>query len=560
MALFGALTLAELAGALPRSGGIFAYLLETFGPLPAFVFGWTELTVIRASALGATATIFAEYVGYYVALTPGQVRYVAAAAIVAIGALNYFGAQRAAVLMSFSTAGKFAAVLALGLLAFTAGTGSASHFSPLWGSGLNLSLLGTALIPVLWTYDGWADLSFMGGEVRNPQRTLPLALVLGTVCVMLAYVVVNLGFMYLLPLPQMAQSKLIAATAAEHIPLLGNAGASLIAAVVLVSSISGLNGSMMTGPRIFFAMAEQGLFFRARSPRVAANSARPSVAIWLATALGVVYVLTNGFAQLADRFILGIWPFYALCVAGVFVLRRRRPELPRPYRVPGYPVVPALFPAGLVRHDRECARDRSLEHRRHVRHHRGWNPRLLPLERYGRARRTRSQSSTIAVRPCARCHRSAAPVLHRLLAGALGGAPAAVRLHARDGRRGAGDRAAFRRAAQPRADDRLAEAAVRGAQPGRLPARQGQRGVGSGPVPAVGLGCGDRVLRGALSDAQASSAGADGADALRRQSHRGADPGRCHLGARRRDACVQRVWRGRRCDRRARVCQLRHGR
>lgn len=342
VALFGALTLAELAGALPRSGGIFAYLLETFGPLPAFVFGWTELTVIRASALGATATIFAEYVGYYVALTPAQVRYVAAAAIVAIGALNYFGARRAAVLMSFSTAGKFVAVLGLGLLAFTAGSGSAAHFSPLWGAGLNLSLLGTALIPVLWTYDGWADLSFMGGEVRNPQRTLPLALVLGTACVMLAYVVVNLGFMYLLPLQQIGESKLIAATAAEHIPLLGNSGASLIAAVVLVSSISGLNGSMMTGPRIFFAMAEQGLFFRTVA-RVSPEFRTPSVAIWLATALGVVYVLTNGFAQLADRFILGIWPFYALCVAGVFVLRRRRPELPRPYRVPGYPVVPALF-------------------------------------------------------------------------------------------------------------------------------------------------------------------------------------------------------------------------
>ena len=342
VALFGALTLAELAGALPRSGGIFAYLLETFGPLPAFLFGWTELTVIRASALGATATIFAEYVGYFAVLTPQQVRYVAATAIVAIGALNYFGAKRAAVLMSMATAGKYVAVLALGLLAFTAPSGSAAHFSPLWGGGLIVSLLATALIPVLWTYDGWADLSFMGGEVRNPQRTLPLALVLGTACVMLAYVVVNLGFMYLLSLPQMAQSKLIAATAAVHIPQFGNAGASLIAAVVLVASISGLNGSMMTGPRIFFAMADQGLFFRAVA-RVSPEFQTPSIAIWLATGLGVIYVLTNGFAELADKFILGIWPFYALCVAGVFVLRRRRPAILRPYRVPGYPVVPALF-------------------------------------------------------------------------------------------------------------------------------------------------------------------------------------------------------------------------
>jgi basic amino acid/polyamine antiporter, APA family len=342
VALFGVLTLAELAGALPRSGGIFAYLLEAFGPLPAFLFGWTELTVIRASALGATATIFAEYVGYFVHLTQRQVHYVAAVAIAAIGLLNYLGARRAAVLMSMATAGKYVAVVALGLLAFTAGSGGASHFRPLWGAGLDLSLLAAALIPVLWTYDGWADLSFMGGEVRNPQRVLPLALVLGTVCVMLAYLLVNLGFMYLLTLPQMAQSKLIAATAAEHIPQIGSAAASLIAAIVLVSSISGLNGSMMTGPRIFFAMAERGMFFRTVA-RVSPEFGTPSIAIGLATALGIMFVLTSGFAQLADRFILGIWPFYALCVAGVFVLRRRRPDLARPYRVPGYPLVPALF-------------------------------------------------------------------------------------------------------------------------------------------------------------------------------------------------------------------------
>src|SRR5689334_22221696 len=152
IALFGALTLAELAGALPRSGGIFAYLLESFGPMPAFLFGWTELVVIRASALGATATIFAEYLGYFVPLTALQIRYVAALAIVVIGAMNYIGAQRAAAVMNVATAAKYLAVLALGVLAFTAPSGSASHFSPWWGSGSHGSLIATALIPVLWTY------------------------------------------------------------------------------------------------------------------------------------------------------------------------------------------------------------------------------------------------------------------------------------------------------------------------------------------------------------------------------------------------------------------------
>jgi basic amino acid/polyamine antiporter, APA family len=342
VALCGALSVAELAGALPRSGGVFAYLLETYGPLPAFLLGWSELTVIRAAALGAIATIFAEYLGYFVPLSPAGVRYTAAGAIVIIGLVNYVGVQRAAVLLSATTAIKYFVLLALGLLAFTATGGSRLHFAPAWPAGMPLSLLATALIPVLWTYDGWADPASMAGEIRNPQRNLPLALIAGAVCVMLVYLVVNIGFLYAISPHQMAHEKLVAATVASRIPLFGGAGAAVIAAAVVISAFSGLNASMMTGSRIFYAMADRGLLFRAvahLSPRFAT----PPVAIALATALGVAYVLENDFSQLADKFILGIWPFYALAVAGVFVLRRQRPDLPRPYRVWGYPLVPAIF-------------------------------------------------------------------------------------------------------------------------------------------------------------------------------------------------------------------------
>jgi basic amino acid/polyamine antiporter, APA family len=342
IALCGALTVAELAGAMPRSGGIFAYLLEAYGPLPAFLFGWTELVVIRASALGAIATIFAEYVGYFVPLTALEVRYVAAATIIVIGAINYVGVQRAALLQSATTVLKYAALLALGLLAFTASGGSGSHFSPAWPAGISLSLLATALIPVLWTYDGWADPATMAGEISDPQRNLPRALIAGALCVTLVYLVVNVGFLYALSPLQMAGSQLIASTVASRIPLLGTAGTAAIAAAVILSAFSGLNAAMMTGSRVFFAMADRGLFFRGVA-RVSPRFHSPSVAIWLATVLGVAYVLQNDFAQLADKFILGIWPFYALTVAAVFVLRRKRPDLPRPYRVWGYPLVPAIF-------------------------------------------------------------------------------------------------------------------------------------------------------------------------------------------------------------------------
>lgn len=344
VALAGALSVAELAAAMPRSGGIFAYLLEAYGSLPAFLFGWTELAVIRASALGATSTIFAEYLGYFVPLSAEQVHLVAAATILVVGIINYVGVKRAVAVLTPATVAKFAALLVLGLLAFTAVSagGPASHPRVIWQGGPQLSLIATALVPVMWTYDGWADLSFMGGEVAHPQRTLPLALIVGTCCVMLVYLVVNLGFWYALPADQIAHAPLVATTVAQRIPLIGGAGAAVIGAVVLLSTFSGLHASLMTGSRVIFAMGDRGLLFRSVG-RVSPRFQSPSVAIWISTALGCVYVMENDFAQLADRFVLGLWPFYVLTVAGVYVLRRTQPDLPRPYRTWGYPVVPALF-------------------------------------------------------------------------------------------------------------------------------------------------------------------------------------------------------------------------
>ncbi len=342
IALCGALTVAELAAALPRSGGMFAYLLEGFGPAPAFLFGWAELVVVRAAALGAIATTFAEYLGHFVPLTASQVREAAAVLIVIVGVINYLGVRRAAAVLSITTYAKYAAVTALALLAFSASGGTVAHFSPAWSAPVSASLLATALIPVMWTYDGWADLAAVGGEVRDPQRTLPRALILGCASVTALYLVLNLGFMYVLSLPELAGSTLIAASVAARIPLLAGFGAGLITSLVLVSTFSGLNASLMIGARIFYAMGDRGVLLRALA-HVSPHFKTPSTAIWLCTALAVGYVLENDFSQLAAKFILGIWPFYALTVAAVFVLRRRRPELPRPYRVWGYPLVPAVF-------------------------------------------------------------------------------------------------------------------------------------------------------------------------------------------------------------------------
>jgi amino acid transporter len=341
VALFGALTLAELAVLYPRSGGIYVFIREAYGPLPAFLFGWTELLVIRPSALGAIAMLFAEYVRVFVPLGDGEVRMVAGAVILLLAAANIRSVRWGAAVQNASTAAKVLALTGLAVLAFVLGDGGSGSFAgPIRLSPTSWGGFGIALVAVMWAYDGWADLTFIAGEVRDPARTLPRALLGGTMAIVVIYLLVNAAYLFVLPVAEMPGRPLVAADAARRI--LGEAGAGIVAAMVLISAFGALNGAMMTGPRIFFAMADDGLFFRP----IAAVHPRwrtPWTAISLAALLGVGYVSIRSFEQLADSFILGIWPFYALAVGAVYTLRRRRPDLPRSYRTVGYPVVPFVF-------------------------------------------------------------------------------------------------------------------------------------------------------------------------------------------------------------------------
>jgi len=345
LALFGALTLAELAAASPRSGGIFAYIEESFGPMPAFLFGWSQLAVIRASALGGISTIFAEYLGYFTKFTPQEVRYAAAGTILFVALINYLGVKYAARVMGVATIAKYAGMVGLVVLAFSAGDGNWANFSHSGAAtptAFSLSMVASALVSVMWAYDGWADLSYIGGEIKDPGRNFPLALIAGTILIIAIYLLLNAAFIYLVPVSEMGGQRLIAATAAERIGVLGGAGAGIVSAIVMISCFGTLNGSMLTNPRIFFAMADRGLFFKGVA-RVSPKFQTPSVAIWLAAFLGCAYVMFNDFQQLADRFVLGIWPFYILAILGVFVMRKKNPDLERPYRTIGYPVVPVVF-------------------------------------------------------------------------------------------------------------------------------------------------------------------------------------------------------------------------
>ena len=345
LALCGALTYSELAALFPRSGGVYVYIREGFGRLPAFLFGWTELLLIRASALGAIATPFAEYLlrslGFDPKVEPNAtyVHYVAAGAIVATATLNYVGVRWSSIILNLTTGAKYGALLLLVLLAFLVGQGDFTHFGQVAGA-VTPGLFGLSLVSVLWAYDGWGDLSFVGGEVKDPERNLPRALVIGTLAVIGIYLLVNAAYLYLIPIGQMARSPLVAADAAQLV--VGRVGVGLIAVVVMIATFSTLLGSILTSPRIFFAMADDGLLFK-QVAQVHPRFRTPSVSIVVTGLLGVVWVLLLNFEQLADQFVVAIFPFYALAAAAVFVLRRRQPDRPRPVRVWGYPVVPLLF-------------------------------------------------------------------------------------------------------------------------------------------------------------------------------------------------------------------------
>jgi APA family basic amino acid/polyamine antiporter len=351
ISLCGALSVAELAASHPHTGGWYVFLREGWGRLAGFLFGWSELVLIRASAVGAIATVFSEYAlrsaGYDAAVMPRASDALAAFAIVVAAAANVRGVRLGAMLAGVSTMAKFGALvlLVLGSVALGAGAGATpAHFASS-NAPVAPGLFGLALISVLWAYDGFADVSFAAGEVADPQRTLPRAIVGGTLAIIAIYLATNVAYLYVSPLPAMAASPLIAADTLRA--LVGSVGGALISVVVTISAFGALVGIMLVAPRVFFAMADDRLFF-ASMARVHPRFGTPHIAIGLAAALGVAFVLTRTFDQLADTFVLTVWPFYGLAIAGLYRLRRTQPDLPRPYTVPGYPFVPALFIAAVV--------------------------------------------------------------------------------------------------------------------------------------------------------------------------------------------------------------------
>lgn len=356
LSLFGALTYTELAVVFPRSGGLYNFLYQGFGERVAFIFGWTYMLITKPFAASAIATIFAEYLhlnervglwliehrGYPADFTTQWPEPIAVCVLlVFLTALNARGMRLGAGAGVVLTTIKALSLAAICVLAVVLPGGSGAHFE----SGPAPTPFWLALAPVmsmiLWTYDGWSDVGAVAGEVKEPQRTLPRVYLFGTLLAIALYVAINAAYLYVMPLGEMRQTKAVASEVMQR--LLGAPGASILTAMVLISTLGSTHASIITGARVTFAQAQDGLLYRVLS-RVHPRHHTPHVALWTQCLLSCAAVLfLRNFSTLADGFVFTMWIFYGLAAAAVIVLRVRRPDLARTYRTPGYPVVPGLF-------------------------------------------------------------------------------------------------------------------------------------------------------------------------------------------------------------------------
>jgi amino acid transporter len=340
IALFGALSIAELAAMYPEAGGPYVYLREAYGRPLAFLFGWMWLLTTPIS-WAAQSLMFAEYLGFFVPIPVPMQHGIAAILIVVVAIANVRSVKLGAAIQNLSASAKVLAIVGLSAAIFFLAPGGAAN--PLAAEPMGMakwSGIGIGLVAVLWAYDGWQNLTTLSGEVKNPRRNLPLALIGGVLVVIVVYLLINAAYLRALSVPQLAASKSVATDAATVV--LGRAGVSLIGALVMLSVFGTLNGSILSSPRVFYAMAEDGLFFRTVG-KVHPKYETPYVAIAFIVVIAVIYVLLRDFMQLAEGYVLGVWPFLALCAIGLFILRVKRPDFPRAYRALGYPVIPALF-------------------------------------------------------------------------------------------------------------------------------------------------------------------------------------------------------------------------
>jgi basic amino acid/polyamine antiporter, APA family len=342
LSLLGALTYGELGAMRPEAGGLYVYIRDAFGRLPAFLQGWTLFFVLSSGAVAALAVAFSSYLGQLVPLGPVTAKLVSVSMIAAVAAINVAGTRKSASVQNWTTSLKAGAVVIMSLVLLALGQHPALG-GHLWPARVSLSLLsgvGIAMIAVLWAYEGWQYVTFSVGETRDPQSTFPRGIAIGTAATIVIYVLANVAYFVALGPAAAATSSTIAADAVSAV--VGVGASKVIAAVILTSIFSAANGFTLTSTRVYFAMASDGLFFRSVAT-IHPRFKTPVRAIILSSIWTAVLALSGTFEQLLTYVVYVGWIFYGLGALTIFYYRSRHPDAPRPFRVPWYPVTPALF-------------------------------------------------------------------------------------------------------------------------------------------------------------------------------------------------------------------------
>src|SRR2546425_6284777 len=341
--LRGALSVADLGAAMPRGGGKYVSLSRAYGPVWGFLYGWASGVVITPASIAAIAVGFATYLGFFVPVGGGGIKVVAVASIVGLTALNCLGVRLGAVTQNVLTLIKMGLVVLLIVVGFVLPGGSVANLAPVWPDASLGGLLvpfGTAMVAALWAYDGWIEITYVGGEVKDPERNLPRSIVLSTLIAIALYCLVTASFAYVLSPAKMAASSLVASDAAQV--TLGRAGAGLVAVAIMVSTLGSNNGIVLTAARVPYAMARDGMLPRWLGG-VHPRFLTPVPSLVVQALISIALTLTGTYNQLFTYVIFAEFVSYAAGCGAVIRLRHGAPGLARPYRTWGYPVTPIVF-------------------------------------------------------------------------------------------------------------------------------------------------------------------------------------------------------------------------
>ena len=353
-----ALSYGELAAAMPQAGGQYIYLREAFGPLYGFLYGWTLFLVIQTGTIAAVAVAFAKFLGVFVPAVAADnyllpflntQQLVGILVVIALTWINMQGLRTGALIQNIFTIAKTGALLGLVILGLALGRNSEAvqaNFTDFWRNTDSLwtviRLVGVATVGSLFSSDAWNNVTFTAGETKNPRRNLPLSLALGTLIISGLYLACNFVYLNVLPMAaiQNAPQDRVATAVVER--FMGSSAAQIMAAAIIVSCFGCVNGLVLAGARVYYAMALDGLFFRKVS-QIDSRTGAPSASLLFQCGWACLLTLSGKYGDLLDYVIFAVLLFYILTIAGLFVLRRTRPEMPRPYRAIGYPVLPALY-------------------------------------------------------------------------------------------------------------------------------------------------------------------------------------------------------------------------